>query len=80
MTVIHWGTDGTDYIGVPGSFPQVLTFSPNETLEYIIIPTLDDSIFEGIEEFNASLTTTDSAVRITQPDATVHITENDGEQ
>lgn len=60
------------------SFPQVLTFSPNETLEFIIVPIIDDTIFEGDEEFNATLTTTDAAVRITQPNATVRITENDG--
>ena len=60
------------------SFPHVLTFSPNETLEFIIVPITDDTIFEGNEEFNATLTTTDAAVRITQPNATVRITENDG--
>lgn len=71
-------SDGTDFIGVEESYPQVLTFSPNETLEFIIVPITDDTIFEGNEEFSATLTTTDAAVRITQPNATVRITENDG--
>ena len=73
-------TDGTDFLGVHESFPQVVTFSPNgQTLEYIVIPTLDDSFFEGAEDFHGSLTTTDSFVTITAPDATVQITENDSE-
>ena len=71
-------TDGTDFVGVTESHPEVLTFSPNETFEYVIIPIVDDTIFEEREEFNATLTTTDAAVRITQPNATVHINENDG--
>ena len=48
-------------------------------MEYVIIPTLDDIFFEGFEDFVGSLTTTDSAVRIVAPNATVGITENDGE-
>ena len=71
-------TDGTDFVGVTESHPEVLTFSPGETLEFIIIPIVDDTIFEGSEEFKGTLTTTDAAVIITQPNATVHINENDG--
>ena len=59
------------------SRPEVVTFSPDERYEYIVVPVLDDTIFEGMEEFNGTLVTTDTAVRITQPNATVRITEND---
>jgi hypothetical protein len=77
-TVDGSAVDGTDFVGVTESHPEVLTFSPGETLEFIIIPIVDDTIFEGSEEFKGTLTTTDAAVIITQPNATVHINENDG--
>ncbi|CAI8033565.1 FRAS1-related extracellular matrix protein 2, partial [Geodia barretti] len=76
-TVDGSAVDGTDFVGVTESHPEVLTFSPGETLEFIIIPIVDDTIFEGSEEFKGTLTTTDAAVIITQPNATVHINEND---
>ena len=38
----------------------------------------DDNVYEGLEDFSAELTTTDSSVNIFEPDATAQITDNDG--
>ena len=71
--------DGNDFIGVEESFQHTVTFSSGETTEIMIIRILDDTVFEGNELFYATLTTTDSDVVIIEPNATVHIIENDGE-
>ena len=71
--------DGTDFLGLDESFPQTLTFSSGETIEVMVVPILDDNVFEGNEEFYATLITTDSGVVITEPYATVNIIENDSE-
>ena len=39
---------------------------------------IDDNVYEGLQEFSANLTTTDSGVNIFEPDATAQITDDDG--
>ena len=72
-------SDGRDYIGLPESFSHVLTFTPGETKQFVSISIIGNNVYEGVEEFYGRLTTTDSAVHITYPDATAQITDDDGE-
>lgn len=44
-------TDGTDFIGIN----EQISFAPNETFKTITIPILDDSVQEGIEIFDLSM-------------------------
>lgn len=38
----------------------------------------NDNVYEGVQEFSARLTTTDSGVNIFEPEATIQITDDDG--
>ena len=68
-------TDGADF---NGSLVQEIIFSSGKTVEFVSISIEDDNIFEADEEFFGYLTTLGSAVVITEPKATVIITDNDG--
>ena len=57
---------------------QELTFSPGETMKRVEVTIVNDDVYEGLEEFTAELTTTDSGVDIFQPDATARINDDDG--
>ena len=51
---------------------------PGQTLSIVQVMIVDDSVYEGIQDFSAVLTTTDSSVNIFEPDATAQITDDDG--
>ncbi|CAI8033561.1 FRAS1-related extracellular matrix protein 2, partial [Geodia barretti] len=70
-------SDGSDFIGVQSIFSHTLTFSAAETKKYVIVPVMDDTIFEGSEVFYGHLVTQHSGVSITEQNATVVITDND---
>lgn len=57
---------------------QSITFQPGQTLQTVQVMIIDDSVYEGLQDFLAELTTTDSGVNIFQSDATAQITDEDG--
>ena len=57
---------------------QAVTFAPGDTIKRVQVPINNDDVYEGLEEFTAQLTTTDSGVAIFQPDATARIRDDDG--
>ena len=67
-------TEGNDYTVTT----QEVTFAPGETLQTVGVAINNDNVYEGLEEFTAELTTTDSGVDIFQPDATARISDDDG--
>ena len=79
FTIISFLSDENDYIGQPRFFSQELLFSPGDTKKFVSIPIIDDNLFEGVEEFYGRLTTTDSTVNVTYPNAIAQIIDNDGE-
>ena len=56
----------------------MVTFAPGDSLQTVQVPINNDDVYEGLEEFTAQLTTTDSGVAIFQPDATARIRDDDG--
>ena len=66
--------EGGDYVGKV----EDLTFSPGETQKTVEVTIITDNVYEGLQEFFAKLTTTDSGVNIFEPDATVQIVDDDG--
>ena len=56
----------------------MVTFAPGDSLQTVQVPINNDDVYEGLEEFTAQLTTTDSGVVIFQSDATARINDNDG--
>ena len=56
----------------------MVTFAPGDTLQTVQVPINNDDVYEGLEEFTAQLTTTDSGVVIFQHNATARISDNDG--
>ena len=56
----------------------MVTFAPGDSLQTVQVPINNDDVYEGLEEFTAQLTTTDSGVVIFQPDATARIRDDDG--
>ena len=69
-------SDGFDYVGVS----RVLTFSPGREEIIVQVPIINDNVHEKVQEFYATLTTTDSGVMIveTHSQATAVINDNDG--
>ena len=65
---------GNDYVGTS----QIVTFAPGDTIKTVQVPINNDTVYEGLEQFTAQLTTTDSGVVIFQPDAIARINDNDG--
>ena len=55
---------------------QEVTFSPGEFTRSVPIATLSDLPAEGNEDFFATLSAIDSRVSVTEPEATVIITED----
>lgn len=45
----------------------------------MFITIVEDTVYEDNEEFFGQLVTNDSVVTITEPTATVHVADNDGE-
>ena len=55
---------------------ETLTFGPGDTSGSTLILITDDNLFEGTEDFSATLTTIDSDVEIFQPVADITITDD----
>ena len=60
---------GDDYTETSGT----LTFAPGETVKAIIVPILDDAIYETLERFNVTLSNPTGATLPTFPGAQVNI-------
>ena len=60
---------GDDYTDTSGT----LTFAPGETVKAIIVPILDDAIYEPLERFNVTLSNPTGATLPTFPGAQVNI-------
>ena len=71
---LKYPTGESDYIETT----REVTFAPGETLQRVDVTIINDNVYEGLEEFTAELTTTDSGVDIFQPDATARISDDDG--
>lgn len=57
----------------------MVTFTPVETSQVVMVPILSDTIFEGVEQFTAmlSLTAGQRGVELGAAIATVEITDDD---
>ena len=60
---------GDDYTDTSGT----LTFAPGETVKAIIVPIMDDAIYEPLERFNVTLSNPTGATLPTFPGAQVNI-------
>ena len=60
---------GDDYTETSGT----LTFAPGETVKAIIVPILDDAIYETLERFNVTLSNPTGATLPTFPGAQINI-------
>ena len=60
---------GDDYTETSGT----LTFAPGETVKAIIVPILDDAIYETLERFNVTLSTPTGATLPAFPGAQINI-------
>ena len=67
-------TAGQDYT----TTSQTVTFAPSEDSRIVMVPIIDDSIGEGVEQFSAQLSvpTGQSGVVLGANTATVEITDN----
>ena len=56
-----------------------MTFAPTQTSQVVMVPIIDDSLGEGVEQFTAqlSLPAGQSGVRLGANMATVEITDDD---
>ena len=64
---------GLDYSSRNGT----LTFNPGESLQTFTVPILEDTLIEGNESFLVLLTNLVGGAALSQPSATVTITDND---
>ena len=55
-----------------------MTFSPGVTQIPVIVQIINDAVLEGMEGFFGTLTPVDTRVTIFEPDADVHINDDDG--
>ena len=67
-------TDGEDFLGSATN----VTFSPGDVQKHISIQIVNDAVFEDLEDFFGTLTPVDTRVTIFEPDADVHINDDDG--
>ena len=74
LTEFDISIDGGDYVGKV----ENITFLAGETQKTVEVMIINDSVYEGLQEFSARLTTTDGGVNIFEPIANVRITDNDG--
>jgi Calx-beta domain len=71
-TVDGTAVAGSDYAAVSGT----ATFAPGETTHEVVVPILNDTVYEGLETFGLTLTNP-SNVSINTPQATATITSDD---
>jgi hypothetical protein len=64
---------GSDYVASSGT----ITFAPGETTRAILVPTLDDSLYEGNESFVVNLSNPSAGATIADAQGTATIVEND---
>lgn len=69
-------TVGIDFIASIG----VLSFSPGDFTKSFEVTIINDNVFEGLQEFSAVMTTTESQVDIFQSLARVQIIDDDGKE
>ena len=69
-------TAGIDFVASSG----VLSISPGDMTKSFEVAIINDSVFEGTQEFSAAMTTTESLVDIFQSVATVQINDDDGKR
>lgn len=67
-------TAGADFIIASGE----LNLRPGDTEGMFEVTIINDSVFEGLQEFSAQLQTAESRVVIIMPDTTVEIIDDDG--
>ena len=71
-------TAGQDYT----TTSQTVTFAPSETSRIVMVPIINDNVYEGLEQFTARLSLPAGATGVmlgTADTATVDITDNDCE-
>ena len=71
-------TAGQDYTATS----QTVTFAPSETSRIVMVPIINDNVYEGLEQFTAQLSIPAGATGVmlgTADTATVDITDNDCE-
>ena len=70
---------GSDYtvVSSPLTFPA--TTSTDDSMQCISINITDDLVFEESETFTVTVTTTNGGVTLGNGDATVNITDNEGQ-
>ncbi len=64
----------------PGDYSHITgiaTFLPNQTTVVVPVPTIPDAIFEGVEQFTATLSGPSEGVQLEDSVATVDIIEED---
>lgn len=57
---------------------ETITFEPGQSIATAQVMISNDNVYEGVQEFSARLTTTDSGVNFFEPEATIQITDDDG--
>lgn len=56
---------------------EIITFSGGTQRHNVTVPIVNDGIFEILEDFSATLTTSDERIILVEPLATVEIVDND---
>lgn len=78
---VHYATSDGFLATTPGDYTATsgdLTFAPNETSKQFTVPIVDDSIYEGNESFNVTLSNPTGGAAIRAPStAQVNIQDND---
>ena len=66
--------DGEDYIEVT----ETVTFHPGQNTSSVEVVLTDDAVYEGLQEFSVTLTSSSDLVNIINGNATVMIVDDDG--
>ena len=75
MTTADTATEGVDYTGVSNAV--TLTFAPSEATKTISIPIIDDTDFEGDEQFSVELSNASNGAAIAADTATGTIVDDE---
>jgi len=78
MYLCYLSGGGVDYGPLPMECTPLFFFNM-DSQHCCVIPIINDNLIEGTESFAVTLTSTDSSDLIAPVDATVSITDNDGE-
>ena len=74
-TIDGLAISASDYTGLAA--PQTVTFQPGETRQVVDLSIIDDSLFEGLEDFTVSLSNVSSNAVIAASSTTVFITDDE---